>query len=430
MWLSKRAAVMQVAKKTFGTISEWGAFLGRQQRDWKVTAARASLHRFLHQMALPYLSIYTMALGATGTQLGIVNSAGMGIAGLLGPYTGWLIDRIGTKQIYLFGIGLLAISYLTYGVAQSWPIIIIAVLVYWLGFSISMHGCTTVCGNSLASEDRATVMSCCETIAAGLLGVVGPVLGVLLVTTFGGVTVSGIRPLFFVSLVGTIGTFVLILTQLSNRRWGSRSGSRPSFFRDLSQVFEQGNKLKRWLVIASISFLPMGMVLPFTQPFAYEVKGADQYILGAMVTGFALTPLVLGVPLGRLADKIGRKKVLYLTIPLFWASNLMLIWAPSPGFLIAAGVLQGFFVIISIVTMAMTFEMVPPEQMGRWMGIVRFFRMLLAAGAAYLAGAIWDSIGPQYVFLAVIGFDLLIRIPLLIGMPETLGLPMRTEQRE
>ncbi len=144
----------------------------------------------------------------------------------------------------------------------------------------------------------------------------------------------------------------------------------------------------------------------------------------------AVTPLVLGVPLGRLADKIGRKKVLYLTIPLFWASNLMLIWAPSTGFLIAAGVLQGFFFICSIIMGAMTFELVPPEQMGRWMGIVRFFRMLLAAGAAYLAGAIWDSIGPQYVFLAVIGFDLLIRIPLLIGMPETLGLPMRTEQRE
>ena len=141
MWLSKRAAVMQVAKKTFGTISEWGAFLGRQQRDWKITATRTSIFRFLYQMCLPYLSIYTMALGATGTQLGIVNSAGMGIAGLLGPYTGWLIDRIGTKRIYLFGIGLLAISYLTYGVAQSWSIIIIAMLAYWVGFSISMLGC-------------------------------------------------------------------------------------------------------------------------------------------------------------------------------------------------------------------------------------------------------------------------------------------------
>ena len=54
------------------------------------------------------------------------------------------------------------------------------------------------------------------------------------------------------------------------------------------------------------------MVLPFTQVFAHEMKGAEQYVLGVMVTGSALTPLVLGIPLGRLADRVGRKKVLYV----------------------------------------------------------------------------------------------------------------------
>ena len=33
--------------------------------------------------------------------------------------------------------------------------------------------------------------------------------------------------------------------------------------------------------------------------------------MGYMVTGFALTPLVFGIPFGRLADRIGRKKVIY-----------------------------------------------------------------------------------------------------------------------
>jgi len=418
---------MPVTERTFGAISKGVVFLRRQQRDWKVTVARSSSAIFVYLMVFPYLSVYTIALGATATQLGIVNTVGMGIAGLVSPFTGWLIDRIGVKPIYLIGISLLVISYLTYGVAQSWPIIIIAMAAYWLGFTISGHGCATICGNSLANEDRATGMSLCETFAAGLLGMAGPMLGALLVTTFGGVNVSGIRPLFFVSLAVTIGTFLFILTQLSNRRWASPGETGPSFFKDLSQVFKQGHNLKRWLVIASISSLPMGMILPFTQPFAHEVKGADEFILGAMVTGMALIPLVLGIPLGRLADKVGRKKVLYLTIPLFWASNLLLIWAPGPGFLIAAGVLQGFIFVCAVITGAMTFELVPPEQMGRWMGIIRFCGLLLAAGAAYLAGAIWDNIGPQYVFLTVIGLDLLIRIPLLIGMPETLGLRMGTE---
>jgi MFS family permease len=377
---------------------------------------------FFYQLIFPYLSVYTIALGATATQLGIVNSAGMVIAGLVGPFIGWLIDRTGVKRIYLTGISLLAISYLTYGLAQSWAIIIIALAVYWLGNAGTGHSCSVICGNSLSNEDRATGMSLCETFASGLLGIAAPMLGALLVATFGGVNVSGIRPLFFLCLAGTGVTFLLILTQLSNRRWESPGDAGLNFFKGIGEVFKQGRNLKRWLVISSVGFLPMGMLLPFTQPFAHEVKGVDQYVLGAMVTGFALTPLLFGIPAGRLADRIGRKRVLYLTIPLVWISSLILIWAPSPGFLVLAGILQGFYFVSAVVAGAMTFELVPPEQMGRWLGVSRFCRLLLAAGGAYLAGTIWDNVGPQYVFLTVMGLDLFIRIPLLIGMPETLGL--------
>ncbi|MFC1935443.1 MFS transporter [Chloroflexota bacterium] len=417
---------MGAGKATLGAVLKAVGFVGRQQRDWKTTLVRSSLHRFVYQMVFPYMSIYTVALGATATQLGIVNTTGMLVAAVFSLLTGWLIDRTGVKTIYLIAIGLLTLSYLTYGVAQGWVIIIISMAAWRLGDSTSMHGCSVICGNSLASEDRVTGMSICEGLAAGLMGMAGPMLGALLVAVFGGVNVEGIRPLFFVALAITIGTFFLVTTQLSNHRWGYQFGSRPTFFKGFSQVFKEGHNLKRWLIIGSITSLPLGMILPFTQPFAHEVKGADQYVLGAMVTGFALTPLVFGIPLGRLADKIGRKRVLYLIAPLFWVSNLMLIWAPGPVFLIVAGVLQGFFHPCAVIVGAMTFELVPPEKMGRWIGINRFFRMSLAAGSAFMSGVIWDTIGPQYVFLAIIGLDVLIRIPLLIGMPETLGTRMRT----
>ena len=421
---------MRMVEKTFGAISRGYGFLKRQQRDWKVTVVRTNSSWFLYRLVLPYLSIYTVALGATATQLGIVNSIGMGVAGLVGPFAGWLVDRTGVKRIYLITIVLLAMSYLVYGLAQSWTIIIIAMVAYWIGNSGSMQGCAVICANSLASEERATGMAVCETVGLGILGIVAPMVGALLVTTFGGVNVSGIRPIFFVCLAGTIVTFFLILTQLSNRRWTSQGEASHSFFNGLSQIFRQGHNLKRWILIASITSLPMGMVMPFRYVFAHEIKGADQYILGLMVTAAALVPLVLGIPIGRLADKIGRKKVLYLTMPFVWVSNLILIWAPTPAFLVVAGVLQGFFLLSGLSTRAMTRELVPPDQMGRWLGINTFCRMLFSAGAVYLAGVIWDSIGPPYVFLTIIVTDILIRIPLLIGMPETLGLRVGTEQPE
>jgi hypothetical protein len=77
-------------------------------------------------------------------------------------------------------------------------------------------------------------------------------------------------------------------------------------------------------------------------------------------------------------------------------------------------------------------ELVPPEQMGRWLGITRGFRMLISACIAFLCGLIWDKVGPQYIFLAFIALDLVFRVPLLISMPETLNLRIgnKPEQTE
>ena len=107
------------------------------------------------------------------------------VAGLAGPFTGWLIDRHGPRTFYLAGIALLAVAYLTYALAQSWPITILAMMAYWLGYSVSGHSCATICGNCLANQDRATGMTICETVAAGLLGIVGPILGAVIVVSSG-----------------------------------------------------------------------------------------------------------------------------------------------------------------------------------------------------------------------------------------------------
>ena len=409
---------------TLGSLGMRGpaaGFLRRQQRDWNVTVVRTSLDRLAYQMVFPYLSIYIVALGATATQLGLVNSLGMAVAGLAGPLTGWLIDRHGPRSFYLVGIGFLAVSYLTYALANSWPVTIVAMMAYWLGYSISGHSCATICGNCLANADRATGMTICETVAAGLLGIVGPIIGTVIVVSSGEVDADAIRPLFVVAFAITVGTFLFILTQLSGQRWGAR-GTGRAVFRDLGEVLREGRYLKRWLVIAAIGQLPVGMVFAFSSVYAYEVKGADPVVLGGMAAAAAVGSIMLAIPLGRLADRIGRKRVLYATIPLFSLSCIVLVWAPGPAALLLAGALQSFYYIGGPIGAAMERELVPAAHMGRWIGIARVAKMLVSATLVLVAGAIWDRLGPQYVFLAFVAIDLGIRLPLLVTMPETLGI--------
>ena len=395
-------------------------FWKRQNHDWKVTVVRTSLERFGYQMIFPYLSIYIVALGATKTQLGLVNSIGMVIAGLLGPFTGILIDRNGPKKVYLIGIGTLMAAYLTYALAPNWIFCLLAMSIYWIGNNSAGHSCATICGNCLANEDRARGMMLCETAAAGLLGIAGPMVAAFLLAQFGGVNAANIRPLFYVVLIMTSLSFILVWTQLSDQKWVSKCKSSTHPIMDGIKILKGNRIAQKWLVIGALNKLPYGLILPFTQVFAQEVKGADGYVLGAMVTGAALTSIVFGFPAGVVADRIGRKKTLYIITPLYWAASLFLVWAPSPTFLIISGILLGFYQIIEPIAGAIEMELVPAEQMGRWIGLNRIVKAFFGAGMALVGGFIWDKMGPQYVFLLYVGIDLIFKIPLLISMPETL----------
>ncbi len=233
-------------------------------------------------------------------------------------------------------------------------------------------------------------------------------------------TASDIRPLFAITAGITVISLIVVLTKLSNRKWTSSSTRGFNLFKDSKAILKGNKNAQKWLAIGALGQLPMGMVIPFWQVFAQEAKGANVVVLSGMVTAAAITSIIFGYPIGALADKIGRKKVLYIIIPLFWLSVVTLIVSPSPVFLIIAGILQGFMHIAGPLTAAIQRELVTVEFMGRWIGINRLISAIIGAIMAFVGGIIADKAGIQYVFLIFIAADVLIRMPLLISMPETL----------
>ena len=145
-----------------------------------------------------------------------------------------------------------------------------------------------------------------------------------------------------------------------------------------------------------------------------------------MATATVVARLVFGIPIGRLADRIGRKRVIYLLTPLWYASHLLLIFSSNSATLIVAAALQTFYMISSGLTSAMTMELVPVERMGKWSGILGLFRGLVTIPAPVFGGLIWRELGPAYVFVIPLAVDLLLRLPLLGTIPETLGHPRET----
>ena len=256
-------------------------FVKGRPHDFKVIVARQGLQRFLYQLTFPYQSIFIVGLGATSVELGVVNNVGLAIGAVASPFTGWLIDRHGAKGVYLIGLALLALSPLVYAVASSWTIVIGGMVLYWLGMRVSGTACSVIGTSLLTNKDRATSMNLCSMFGSSMV-MVSPMLGAILVTWFGGVNVDGIRPLFYISFVGGVLLLGFAAWRLSNAH--AALPEVTNLFSGISEVFARGRYLKRWLVISAINWLPQSMILPFTQLFAHEVKGAQQYVLGGMVT--------------------------------------------------------------------------------------------------------------------------------------------------
>jgi len=403
------------------TIERVIGFIRRQKHNYRVAITRSAANSFLLNITAQYDSIYTVALGANSVELGTVSSIGNGIAALISTPVGWLVDRYGLKRFYLLGMGLLAGVALIYGLAPNWQVIIAATILFSVSMRLTGTGCSVICADSVQNKDRATAQNLCVTFAS-FLSMIAPLIAAPLITAFGGLTVDGIRPLYYVRFVGYGLIILFVAAQLREPKWvrGAGAGTNPGFISGFRQLLEGEAPLGRWLVISSLTWLPMVMTAPFLQLFAHQAKGADQYLLGIMTTATILARLLFGIPLGRLADRIGRKKVIYLITPLWYASYLLLVFSFNATTLVLAGALQTFYAISAGITGAMTLELVPVEQMGKWSGLIGLFRGLVTIPAPVLGGLIWRELGPKYVFLIPLAVDLLLRIPLLTTIPETL----------
>jgi MFS family permease len=191
-------------------------------------------------------------------------------------------------------------------------------------------------------------------------------------------------------------------------------------------VFDKGIALKRWIVLDVVETFTNGLMNPFRILFAHEIKGAEQFVIGWMTTSRIVGQVLFSTPMGRLADRIGRKKSFFIMLPLSCASNLLLVFSSSSAILILSAIFLGFLNISRIVVESpMRSELVPIEYVGRWRGILGLLTGLVGIPAPIIGGIIWEYMGPTYVFLVPLMLELFVRAPIMITMPETLSVPER-----
>ena len=399
------------------------AILGAGVQNWSVG--------FSNQ----YNQLYARGLGAEYVEIGSLNSISGAVTSLAAVPLGWIAESYGVKRVLLLGFLCSVLSAVVFGLAGNWWTLIPAFVLADLALRIINPLTDVIFINCTRPGQSGTVMGLSR-VVWGLLNIFAPIVAAVMVASFGGINVEGIRPLYYVNFFFGVLVFIFVALKLETlpagiQRGEEALGARMSrFFQDFKELFEGERWLKRWMVARTLQQFAMRMAFPFLPLYMVNVKGADPFILGVVGAASAAVSSLLQVPVGRLSDRIGRKRAYYLLRPISYLGTFLLILAPRPEYLILVGLLgtvgtagalgggAGGVSFTPLITMH--WEMVPGEKRGRWYSMEGFMG-ISAIPAAILGGLLWEYGLTTWVLLIPILLEVLIVIPIMITVPDTLN---------
>ncbi len=342
------------------------------------------------EMIYPFLPVFiTKYLGAGPAFVGLIEGVAESISSFLKLFSGWLSDRVkGRKVLVSIGYSLPAISRPLISFVNSWIPLFVLRIIDRFGKGVRTSPRDAIIADSVDENSRGRAFGF-QRAMDNLGAVVGPVISFLLLKFF----VNDIRKVFFLSIIPSI--FVLILVtfvlkdvkgrKLENKRIILSLKNLPSSFKIylLSLlIFTLGN--------SSDSFLFLK---------ASETKIPLEY-LPLLWVGHNTVKAVLSYPLGRLSDKIGRRKIIIFGWLIYSFIYAGFAYSNHPFLILLLFIIYGsVFGITEGAERAYVADIAPSEHKGTSYGLFHFIQGLALFPASLITGIIWQIFGSKFAFL-------------------------------
>ena len=395
-------------------------------RRVKVSIAATGLAGFGNRMTTSYDQLYAANLGADPLNIGLLTAISQTFSAIIAVPMGWAIGNYSVKKIMLLNVALFAIHLAIMGLARDWLMLIPA---YIISTRLLRMGPLSdiIFVTAVEPQRRVTIIGLSR-VLWNVLNVFAPMTAAFIVASSGGITAQGIRPLYYIELVLAIIVLLLVARHLPptlgrvDRKDGSGS-NRTSIVQDYRGAFKGERYLRRWVVLRAVQTFSASLAAPFTALWLVEVKGATPLVIGILGSTSLIVSLVLQIPAGRLADRIGRRRVYFALRPLSYVGTLLAILAQSPELLILAGLLGGYASssgtgdagisgVAQPLFVTWWWESIPEEKRGRFFGIEGLFG-LAAIPASILGGILWQEGYVMQVLLIPIIVEVIVVMPML-----------------
>jgi len=270
-------------------------------------------------MVAPILPTYAESFQVSYTLVGFVISSFAVMRMVLDMPAGLLSRRYDKKRIMILGLLLISVSSVLAGFAPNYITLVIARMVEGAGSALYVTTATVFLAQISGEEKRGQWMS----LYMGLL-----LLGSIFGPTFGGVLAAlyDIRtPFFAYAIITGLGVFpTLVLPKLANSGNEDSSLNLREIIRDMRQVLSNQSFLLVTFAVFTMFFLRTGVRSTLVPLFSANNLGLDSDAIGFILTIGGITTALTIVPMGKISDRIGRKKPLALCLILTAGVTLLI----------------------------------------------------------------------------------------------------------
>jgi MFS family permease len=380
---------------------------------------------FAFYVVAPFESPYTRALGASPTMIGLMGSVGAAVFVLVQIPGSYIADKYGRRQIIVTMTFALSFSYIFYALAPDWRFVLVGIGVANLT-SIYQPALMALEADSISPEKRGMGYAAVNVIPR-IPTIFAPALAGFSVELFG--LVPGMRIVYLLVFICVLVAATIRLLFLKE----SIVESKLIVLREMKLAFKDSlrSMIGAWKKMSSsLKFLTVALLLSaFEEPvwftfmslYVFDVVGvsAEEWALVNVI--YVAMIIVLGFPLGKIVDKVGRKKSLAFAY-FFIFTPFIVFFVLSRNF---TSLLLAYFLfaIGRGLTMpaysALQADMVPRGMRGRVMGAVGTLNVLAIIPASAIGGVLYDS-NPSLPFVLSFGVAILIGSIILLAVKEPL----------